>query len=98
MRNGFMHADVVEDDQFARDACDPPQRCFVAVDGPEFVATSASCGREPPRRGGAPGRAGAVTAVTCRATHRRQGILTRIIGRDLAESRERGEVADVLIA
>jgi predicted acetyltransferase len=98
MRIGFLHADVVDDEQFARDVCDPPERCFVAVDGPEFVATYASFGTELTVPGGATVPAGAVTAVTCRATHRRQGILTRIIRRDLDESRERGEVADVLIA
>ena len=41
---------------------------------------------------------GALTAVTCRATHRRRGILTDMIGRDLVASADRGEVADILIA
>jgi predicted acetyltransferase len=98
VRYGFLQAEVVDDDQFARDMCDPPERCYVAVDGPEFVATFGSFPTELTLPGGAVVPAGAVTAVTCRATHRRQGILTRIMNRDLAASRELGEVADVLIA
>jgi predicted acetyltransferase len=98
VRHGFLQATVVDDDQFARDMCDPPERCYVAVDGPDFVATYGSFPTDLTLPGGATVPVGAVTAVTCRATHRRQGILTGIISRDLAASRELGEVADVLIA
>ncbi len=98
IRHGFLEAEVVDDEQFARDMLDPLERCYVAVDGPEFVATFGSFPTELTLPGGAAVPAGAVTAVTCRATHRRQGILTRIMNRDLAASRERGEVVDVLIA
>src|SRR5436190_20437280 len=93
VRNGFLHADVVDDEQFARDMCDAPERCYVAVDGPEFVATFGSFPTELTLPGGAQVPAGAVTAVTCRSTHRRQGILTRLLQRHLVASRQQGEGA-----
>ena len=98
VRAGFHNASSVDDDSFARDICDPYDRRYVAVDGPELVATFGSFPTELTLPGGATVPAGAVTQVTCRATHRRQGILTRIMHGDLAASHERGEVADVLIA
>jgi predicted acetyltransferase len=98
VRSGFFEAHTVDDDDFARDMGEPFDRRYVAVDGDEMVATYGSFATELTVPGGATVPAGAVTAVTCRATHRRQGILTRIIGTDMADSRERGEVADVLIA
>ena len=98
IRSGFHNANTIDDEQFARDMSEPFDRHYVAVDGPEFVATFGSFPTELTLPGGATVPAGAVTQVTCRATHRRQGILTRIMERDLIGSRDRGEVADVLIA
>ena len=98
VRTGFFEAHTVDDDDFAREIGEPFDRRYVAVDGDEMVATYGSFATELTVPGGATVPTGAVTAVTCRATHRRQGILTRIIGTDMADSRERGEVADVLIA
>jgi len=98
IRHGFHNANVIDDEQFARDMSEPFDRHYVAVDGPEFVATFGSFPTELTLPGGVTVPAGAVTQVTCRATHRRQGILTRIMERDLIGSRDRGEVADVLIA
>jgi predicted acetyltransferase len=98
VRSGFFEAHTVDDDDFARDMGVPFDRRYVAVDGGEMVATYGSFPTELTLPGGATVPTGAITAVTCRATHRRQGILTRIIGTDMADSRERGEVADVLIA
>jgi predicted acetyltransferase len=98
IRNGFHTADVVDDEQFARDMSEPFDRHYVAVAGSDFVATFGSFPTELTLPGGATVPAGAVTQVTCRATHRRQGILSRIMERDLIGSRDRGEVADVLIA
>ena len=80
IRNGFHNANTIDDEQFARDMSEPFDRHYVAVDGPEFVATFGSFPTELTLPGGATVPAGAVTQVTCRATHRRQGILTRIIG------------------
>jgi len=98
VRVGFHNATTTDDESFAREISDPVDRHYVAVDGPELVATFGSFPTELTLPGGATVPAGAVTQVTCRATHRRQGILTRIMHGDLAASRERGEVADVLIA
>ncbi len=98
IRNGFHNANTLDDEQFARDMSEPFDRHYVAVDGEEFVATFGSFPTELTLPGGATVPAGGVTQVTCRATHRRQGILTRIMERDLIGSRDRGEVADVLIA
>ena len=39
-----------------------------------------------------------LTAVTVAATHRRQGILTRMLDQSLAEARERGDVVSILRA
>jgi predicted acetyltransferase len=69
-----------------------------AFDGSTIVATFQSFPTSLTLPGGRVVPAGAVTAVTCQPTHRRQGLLTRMITGDLAASRERGEVADVLIA
>lgn len=48
--------------------------------------------------GGARLPASAVSAVSVRPTHRRRGILTRMITEDLRRSVERGEVVSILIA
>lgn len=48
--------------------------------------------------GGARLPAGAVSAVSVRPTHRRRGLLTRMITEDLRRSVDRGEVASILIA
>jgi predicted acetyltransferase len=98
VRSGFLEAATVDDDDFAREMGEPFDRRYVAVDGGEMVATYGSFATELTVPGGVTVPAGAITAVTCRATHRRQGILTRIIATDMADSRDRGEVADVLIA
>jgi predicted acetyltransferase len=98
IRHGFHNAEVIDDEPFARDMSEPFDRHYVAVAGSEFVATFGSFPTDLTLPGGATVPAGGVTQVTCRATHRRQGILTRIMERDLIGSRDRGEVADVLIA
>lgn len=98
IRAVFLDAGTVDDDDFACDAFAPLERALAAFDGEDIVASLASFPTELTVPGGAQLPAGAVTAVTCRATHRRRGLLTEMIGRDLATSRERGEVADVLIA
>ena len=48
--------------------------------------------------GGALVPVAALTNVTVRSTHRRQGLLTRMLTPDLAASAERGEVGGILIA
>ena len=98
IRAGFLDAETVDDEDWAREQSAPHDRSLAAFDGPDIVASLASFPTELTLPGGATTPVGAVTAVTCRATHRRRGILTDMIGRDLAASRERGEVADILIA
>ena len=98
IRAGFLDAETVDDEEWAREHIQPHDRPLAAFDGPEIVASLASFPTEMTVPGGVTVPVGALTAVTCRATHRRRGILTEMIGRDLAESRERGEVADILIA
>jgi predicted acetyltransferase len=98
IRAGFLDAETVDDPEWAREQMQPHDRSLAAFDGPDIVASLASFPSELTLPGGATIPVGAVTAVTCRATHRRRGILTEMIGRDLAASRERGEVADILIA
>jgi predicted acetyltransferase len=98
VRAGFSNADTVDDADWARDAAEPLDRVYAAFDGQSMVATLRSFPTELTVPGGSTVRAGALTAVTCHATHRRQGLLTRMITADLTSSRDRGESADVLIA
>ena len=98
VRAGFSNADTVDDPEWARAAAEPLDRTYAAFDGESMVATLRSFPTELTVPGGSTVPSGALTAVTCRATHRRQGLLTRMITADLADSRERGELAHVLIA
>ena len=98
IRAGFLDAQTVDDEEFAREQLAPHDRALATFDGPDIVASLASFPTELTVPGNATVPVGAVTAVTCRATHRRRGILTEMIGRDLTTSRDRGEVADILIA
>ena len=98
IRAGFLDAETVDDEDWSREQMQPYDRSLATFDGPDIVASLASFPTELTLPGGATVPVGAVTAVTCRATHRRRGLLTEMIGRDLAASQERGEVADILIA
>jgi predicted acetyltransferase len=66
--------------------------------GGRCVATYRSFDQQLTAPGGALLAANAVTAVTVNATHRRRGLLTRMITADLAEAKERGDVVATLIA
>lgn len=99
VRAGFGVAETSDDDPlWARDSTAPFDRARAAFHGDRIVATLRSFPNELTVPGGAQVPVGAVTAVTCQATHRRKGLLTRLMREDLAESNDRGEVADVLIA
>jgi predicted acetyltransferase len=84
----------------ARDWC--PERGWGARERGQWVATL----RTMPRRltvPGAPGHArdvevDALTNVTVAATHRRRGLLTRMLVDSLAHARERGDALSILIA
>ncbi|MCE7080265.1 GNAT family N-acetyltransferase [Streptomyces sp. ST2-7A] len=62
------------------------------------VATFRSFDQELTAPGGNAVRADAVTAVTVSSTHRRRGLLTRLMTEDLRTARERGDTVATLIA
>ncbi|MFJ8724531.1 GNAT family N-acetyltransferase [Streptomyces sp. NPDC004166] len=77
-----------------------PSRTLAAFDrGPaRIVGTFRSFTQELTAVGGATVPADAITNVTVTATHRRRGILSRMMALDLAAAKERGDVAATLIA
>ncbi|MXM67528.1 GNAT family N-acetyltransferase [Streptomyces sp. HUCO-GS316] len=75
-----------------------PGRYLGAFDGDRCVATFRSFAQELTAVGGTPVPADAITGVTVTATHRRRGLLTRMMAQDLAAAKERGDVVATLIA
>ncbi|GAA3822861.1 GNAT family N-acetyltransferase [Streptomyces chiangmaiensis] len=84
-----------------------PSRTLAAFDphsplrssgGAPVVATFRSFPQELTAVGGAPVPADAITNVSVTATHRRRGILSRMMALDLAAAKERGDVVATLIA
>lgn len=74
------------------------ERAYGAFDGDVMVGTYRSFASKLTLPGLARVPVAAVSAVSVRPTHRRRGILTRMINRDLRESAARGEAASILIA
>lgn len=74
------------------------KRSLAAFEGSSIVGTYRSFATDLTLPGGAAVPVGAVTAVTVRPTHRRRGILTRLVDRDVRDSVERGEAADILVS
>ncbi|BCL29016.1 GNAT family N-acetyltransferase [Streptomyces aurantiacus] len=75
-----------------------PERTLGAFDGERCVGTFRSFAQEITAVGGAAVRADAVTNVSVTSTHRRRGILTRMMAQGLAAARERGDVVATLIS
>ncbi len=75
-----------------------PGRTLGAFDGGRCVATFRSFPQELSVGGGATVPADAISNVTVSPTHRRRGILTRMMGQDLAAAKDRGDVVATLIA
>lgn len=75
-----------------------PARTLGAYDGGRCVGTFRSIPRELTVPGGAVLPASGVTSATVTATHRRRGLLSRMMDRELAACRERGEPIAILIA
>lgn len=78
-----------------------PGRWLAAVDhtaGGAFVGTFRSYDLDLTLPGGAAVPVHGITGVSVAATHRRRGLLSRMMNGDLAAARERGSVAAVLIA
>ncbi|UCM89609.1 GNAT family N-acetyltransferase [Streptomyces marincola] len=76
----------------------PGSRPRGAFEGDRCVATLRSFDQRLTVVGGREITANAISAVTVLATHRRRGLLRRMMADDLAEARERGDVAATLIA
>lgn len=99
LKTGFLRSPEVSEREIAdREPYVAPGRALGAFDGDRCVATFRSFDQEVTAVGGRPVRADAVSNVTVSPTHRRRGILSRMMARDLAAARERGDVVATLIA
>jgi predicted acetyltransferase len=99
LATGFLRPPVFSDEEIAdRLAHADFSRTHGAFDDGRCVATYRSFAQQLTAVGGAALPANAVTQVTVSPTHRRRGLLTRMITADLAEAKERGDVVSTLIA
>ncbi|MFD0023382.1 GNAT family N-acetyltransferase [Streptomyces sp. NPDC058382] len=99
LNTGFLRAPTPSDDEVAgRLPLVDLNRTQGVFDAGRCVATFRSFAQELTVVGGATVPADAVTNVTVSPTHRRRGLLTRLMAGDLAAARERGDVAATLIA
>ncbi|MFJ1974246.1 GNAT family N-acetyltransferase [Streptomyces sp. NPDC087903] len=99
VNTGFLRPPTPSDTELeARRAQFTPGRYLGAFDGGRCVATFKSFAQELTAVGGAFVQADAITGVTVTATHRRRGLLTRMMAQDLAAAKERGDVVATLIA
>ncbi|MGW7412664.1 GNAT family N-acetyltransferase [Streptomyces sp. NPDC054863] len=96
---GFLMAQPysAEDIELRRARADLP-RSRGAFEAGRCVATYRSFAQQLTVPGGQFVAANAVSSVTVSPTHRRRGILGRMMGADLAEAKERGDVVATLIA
>ncbi|MEU9405273.1 GNAT family N-acetyltransferase [Streptomyces sp. NPDC048281] len=99
LSTGFLQRPTLTPDQLdARRRQFVPGRLLGAFDGPRCVATFRSFDQELTAVGGAILPADAISNVTVTATHRRRGLLTRMMSQDLAAAKERGDAVATLIA
>ncbi|MBL1081778.1 GNAT family N-acetyltransferase [Streptomyces actinomycinicus] len=97
LNTGFLRPPVTQPEQIeARRRL--PGRRLGAFDGGRCVATLRSFDQELTAVGGTAVPANAISNVTVSPTHRRRGLLTRMMGQDLAAAKERGDVVATLIA
>src|SRR5579859_1099294 len=75
-----------------------PARAQGVFDAGRCVATFCSFTHQVTLPGGAPLTSNAITDVSVAATHRRRGLLSRMMATDLAAARERGDALASLIA
>ncbi|MEV8020741.1 GNAT family N-acetyltransferase [Streptomyces sp. NPDC086554] len=73
-------------------------RTLAAFDGDRIVATFRSFPQELTPPGGTPVPADAVSNVTVSPTHRRRGLLSRMMAADLTAAKERGDMVATLIS
>lgn len=96
---GFLRPPVVSGEEAAdRLAYMDLPRVRGAFDDGRCVATYRSFAQQLTAVGGAPLPASAVSNVTVSPTHRRRGLLSRMMAADLAEAKERGDIVSTLIA
>ncbi|MFD9030438.1 GNAT family N-acetyltransferase [Streptomyces sp. NPDC059567] len=99
VNTGFLRPPVVTDEEVAdRLPHTDLSRVLGVFDGGRVVATFRSFTQELSAVGGGSLVADAVSGVTVSATHRRQGLLNRMMARDLAAAKERGDAVATLIA
>lgn len=99
LNTGFLREPVVSPQQLetGRERF-ASHRLLGAFDGGRCVATFRSFAQELTAVGGTAVPASAVTSVTVTPTHRRRGLLTRMMNQDLTAAKERGDVVATLIA
>ncbi|MER5360641.1 GNAT family N-acetyltransferase [Streptomyces sp. NPDC002785] len=99
VHTGFLHPPTVTEQEVAsRRPHTDLARTQGAFDGGRCVATFRSFAQELTVVGGATVQADAISNVTVSPTHRRRGLLSRMMATDLAAAKERGDVAATLIA
>ncbi|OAR24932.1 hypothetical protein A8W25_16420 [Streptomyces sp. ERV7] len=99
VNTGFLLPPVVsENDRAGRLANSDLARTQGVFDSGRCVATFRSFAQELTVVGGAAVPTSAVTNVTVSPTHRRRGLLSRMMANDMAAAKERGDVAATLIA
>ncbi|MDX3455370.1 GNAT family N-acetyltransferase [Streptomyces sp. ME02-8801-2C] len=99
LSTGFLRSPEVTDVELeARRGGFLPGRSLGAYDGERCVATFRSFPQELSVGAGTTVPADAISNVTVSPTHRRRGILTRMMTQDLAAAKERGDVVATLIA
>jgi predicted acetyltransferase len=97
MRDGFLSAPSEGDAERRLETADL-SRTWGAFDGERIVGTLRSWACELTMPGGSFVTTSALTNVTVSPTHRRRGLLTRMMEPELRDAAERGEVAGILIA
>ncbi|WP_427920995.1 GNAT family N-acetyltransferase [Streptomyces sp. cg40] len=99
LNTGFLRTPTVDEAELAdRSGYLDPPRTLAAFDNGRCVATFRSFPQEVTAVGGTPVPADAITSVTVTATHRRRGLLSRMMTQDLVAAKERGDVVATLIA
>ncbi|MFF7487706.1 GNAT family N-acetyltransferase [Streptomyces luteogriseus] len=99
VNTGFLRAAAMTDEEVeGRRERFVEGRNLAAFDRGRCVATFRSFDQELTAVGGASVPADAISGVTVTATHRRRGLLSRMMARDLAAAKERGDVVATLIA
>ncbi|GAA4044850.1 GNAT family N-acetyltransferase [Streptomyces shaanxiensis] len=99
LNTGFLRTPGVAEAEIAdRASYIDPTRTLGAFDAGRCVATFRSFAQELTTVGGTVVPADAISNVTVTPTHRRRGLLTRMMAHDLAAAKDRGDVVATLIS